>query len=181
MRLRHSTKVLPLQPGSSRETSVNCSRDVMAARSLKGLPVAVLATLVILGTASPALAAKSAPDWDKKLEKGYHELQIGQTDKAIDIFGKHVKKYPESGACHTAYGRALKRKGRIQDAKEEFRKATTAEPTYADGFYELGVLCEGDREWKEAEAAFTKFVSLSPDASKRKAVEDRIRYCKGKQ
>ena len=122
--------------------------------------------------------AKSKPDFEKKLSKGYHHLQIGNTDKAIKIFEGYVKKHPESGACHTALGRALKRRGKFQEAKEEFKKATQVEPKYGLGFYYLGVALEQDKEWKKAADAFQNYVNLEPDVSKRKIVEDRIRHCK---
>lgn len=128
----------------------------------------------------PALdsQAKSAPDFEKLLQKGNYELQIGNTEKAIDIFKEKTKKYPQSGACHTALGKALKRLGKTTEAKAEFKTATAVEPTFAQGFYELGVVLEGDREFQAAADAFEKYVALSPDASQRQAVTDRIRFCR---
>ncbi len=137
--------------------------------------------ILVLGLFSNAAYAKSTPDWEKMLEKGNHELAIGKIDEAIKIFEKKVDSHPESGACHTALGLALKKKGKFAEAKAQFREATTREPGYGQGFYELGSVCEGDKEWKEAEMAFQRYLELKPDDGKRKTVEDRIRFCQSKQ
>ena len=130
---------------------------------------------------SSAVSAKTDTDWEKELEKGNHELAIGKIDEAIKIFEKKVDKNPQSGACRTALGMALKKKGKTSEAKAQFREATRNEPTYAQGFYELGSVCESDKEWKEAEQSFQRYLELKPDDSKRKTVEDRIRFCQNKQ
>lgn len=56
----------------------------------------VAAFLAISAFQAVPAAAKSEPDFEKKLEKGFHELQIGNTDKAIDqdflIKGKQVSR-----------------------------------------------------------------------------------------
>ncbi len=138
----------------------------------------VAAVLAIYAFQAIPCAAKSETDYEKKLEKGHHELQIGNTDKAIKIFSSKVSKYPESGACHTALGQALKRKGKLSEAKAEFRKATEVDPKYPWGHYYLGVSCEQDKEWKSAAESFQKYVDLEPEGGKRKAVEERVTHCK---
>lgn len=117
-------------------------------------------------------------DWEKTLAKGYQELSVGNTENAITIFSIKVKGHPDSAACRTALGRAYKRKGRIDDAKAEFKQATQLEPTYPDGFYELGVVQESDKNWADAASAFEHYLVLKPDASERRALEDRIIFCR---
>lgn len=147
----------------------------------KIVSLGVLASMLItLFGPAPYSQAKSPPDFEKLLAKGNYELQIGNTEKAISIFKEKTKKYPQSGACHTALGKALKRLGKTSEAKAEFKQATEAEPTYAPGFYELGVVLESDREYQAAAEAFEKYVALSPDAGQRQAVTDRIRFCRSK-
>jgi tetratricopeptide (TPR) repeat protein len=125
--------------------------------------------------------AKGDPNWDVALKDGNHLLAIGESEKAAAIFESKIKKYPNSGACHTALGRALKRLGKLDQAKTEFLRSTEVEPNYADGFYELGVLQESDKEWAEAANAFTRYVELKPDSGQRRTIEDRILYCKGQK
>ena len=119
-------------------------------------------------------------DWDKKLAKGYHELAVGNTENAIVIFSSKVKSNSQSAACHTALGRAYKRKGKLDEAKSEFKQATQLEPTYPDGFYELGIIQESDGNYANAVSAFERYLVLKPDASERRALEGRISYCKSK-
>ena len=142
--------------------------------------IALAALLVIVSACwQPASAKSSKPiDWEKKLQKGYYELSIGNVDKAIDMFRSKVKSNPESGACHTALGLALKKKGKLQDAKAEFQAATSAEPTFANGFYELGSMQESDREYAAAAESFERFEQFSNDINKKKVVLDRIKFCK---
>jgi len=137
----------------------------------------LLSLYLCLAVLLPASLAKEM-DWQSVLADGYHELAIGNTEKAIDIFTRKQNKYPASAACHTALGRGYKRLGRIDDAKAEFRKATQLEPNYPDGFYELGVLQESDRNFSEAASCFEKYLQLKPEAGERQALADRIRYCR---
>jgi Flp pilus assembly protein TadD len=124
-------------------------------------------------------ACYAQTDWQKALAKGYHELAVGNTENAIAIFSSKVKGHSDSAACHTALGRAYKRMGRMDDAKTEFRQATQLEPDYPDGFYELGVIEEFDNNWSSAASAFERYLVLKPDASERRALEDRVAFCKG--
>ena len=78
-------------------------------------------------------------------------------------------------------GRAEILKPKLDQAKTEFLRSTEVEPNYADGFYELGVLQESDKEWAEAANAFTRYVELKPDSGQRRTIEDRILYCKGQK
>ncbi|MBX9671273.1 MAG: tetratricopeptide repeat protein [Candidatus Obscuribacterales bacterium] len=133
---------------------------------------------VIVSFSSSAFAKEM--DWDKELAKGYAELSIGNKEKALEYFAKKVSKYPSSGACHTALGRTYKRLGKLDEAKKEFRSAVSSEPGFADGHYELGASLESDQQYSEAVRCFQQYLSLSPDASKRKNIEDRIRFCQDK-
>lgn len=128
----------------------------------------------------PSFASKPV-DWDKTLSSGYNQLTMGNTEKALDFFRKQSAKYPESGACHLAIGKCLKRLTKISEAKQEYRTATQLEPGLADAWYELGSVCESDQEWDNAAKAFGKFLELKPDAGQRQAVVDRIHFCEGKK
>jgi tetratricopeptide (TPR) repeat protein len=134
----------------------------------------LIATAICL-TIPSALA--KAEDWGTKLEPGYKLLTQGQIEKSAEFFEKKVSKYPDSGACHTGYGRALKRWGKISQAKGEFARATQVDPNFPDGFYEYGIALEGDKQYVEASNAFQHFLSLAPNDAQRMNVPDRIRFC----
>jgi tetratricopeptide (TPR) repeat protein len=142
---------------------------------------ALLLPVLSLGFISNPALSKGDPNFDDLLKKGREQLAIGETDKAIELFQKSVKKYPQSAACHTALGRALKRRGKLSEAKAEFKCACDVESNYADAFYELGAMLESDKEWDGAAQAFSHYLELSPDSAQRKTIEDRIKYCKGQK
>lgn len=125
--------------------------------------------------------AKSPPDYDKVLAKGYQQLQINNKEKAQEIFQKAVDKYPESGKCKVALGTALKRLNKIDEAKVHFKAATEVEPELAEGWYEYGCILEYDKFYQDAANAFEKYLELKPTASQRKLIEDRIRDLRGKE
>lgn len=155
-----------------------CQTGLNKGPVLKNKALVVAVILAISTCAYCKAGKKNSPNWESNLQKGNYQLSIGNTEEAVKIFSEKVRKYPSSGACHTGLGRALKRLGKISEAKAEFRTATQAEPTYAEGFYELGVVLESDKEWAGAASAFETFLSLKPDASQRQALSDRIRFCK---
>ena len=70
--------------------------------------VLVLILAVLTGTFSQVSAKDK--DWNKELEKGYHELKMGNIDESIKIFQGKVNKNPSSGKCHCALGEALKKR-----------------------------------------------------------------------
>jgi len=127
---------------------------------------------------APMDASTKEQDWDKVLQKGYQLLSTGNTQEALVIFEAKVKKYPQSAACHTAEGRALKRLGKLDEAKAEFRSATQIDTNFADGFYELGCMLESDKDYAGAIKAFEHYQELKPAESLRLAIADRIRSCK---
>ncbi len=137
------------------------------------ISIIFIAINCMLAVSLPAIAGGET-DWQKVLAEGNHELSMGNSEKAADIFAKKVSKYPNSAVCHVAMGKAYKRLGRIDDAKSEFRKATEVEPCCPDGFYELGVMQESDRNWASAVTCFEKYLELKPDASERQALGDRF-------
>ena len=94
------------------------------------LALAVASGLLATGFISLGLPvqAKSDPNWDVALKDGNHLLAIGESERAAAIFESKIKKYPNSGACHTALGRALKRLGKLDQAKTEFLRSTEVEP-----------------------------------------------------
>ena len=145
-------------------------------RVLAVLAAAALALGVYLSEAH----AEKPVDWDKKLAKGYHELSIGNVNEAVDWFSGKVKSYPASAACHNGLAMALKKKGKLSEAKAEFRKATELEPDFGDAYYELGAMLESDKEYQAAANAFERYLVLKPDSSRKAAVADRIRFCREK-
>lgn len=156
----------------------NCSRRGKFRRLILG---SACLSCLILPALAPLCLAERPVDWEKKLEKGYYELSIGNVDEAIKWFRAKVKSYATSGACHTGLGLALKKKGKLAEAMAEFQKATEVEPGYAEAFYELGAMLESDKDYAGAAQSFEKYLTLKPDSNRRNAVAERLRFCKEQQ
>jgi Tfp pilus assembly protein PilF len=133
---------------------------------------------VLLGSSIGEKSLAKEIDWDKTLASGYHELAIGNTEKAQSVFEGKSQKYPQSGACHTALGKTYKKLGKTSQAKMEFQKACQSEPSFAESFYELAVLEEGDRNWDNAASSFEKYMQLKPELANRQGMADRIKFCR---
>ena len=141
-----------------------------------------IATAMVLITAVAAsfsmAEAKPKIDWDKKLAKGYRDLEIGEYDRALQFFTDEVDHHPDAAAARTGLGMALKRKGKSGEAIAAIRRATEVEPDYAEAHYELGALLESNKDYAEACKCFERYLQLAPISSKKASVEDRIRNCK---
>lgn len=145
-------------------------------RNLSTVLVLILCIGFALST-TPA-SSKSSIDWDKKLAKGYRDLEIGEYDRAMSFFQSEVDHHPESGPARTGLGLAFKKKGRAQEAIAAIRRATEVDPDYAESYYELGALLETNKDYGEACKSFERYLQLAPLSNKKASVEDRIRNCK---
>ena len=149
--------------------------------SLNGIKITVVAatvlTMAVAASYSPA-HSKSQIDWDKKLAKGYRDLEIGDYDKALKFFQSEVDHHPDSSAARTGVGMALKAKGKAGEAVAAIRRATEVEPDYAEAHYQLGALLESNKDYAEACKSFERYLQLAPISSKKASVEERIRNCK---
>jgi tetratricopeptide (TPR) repeat protein len=159
-------------------SSCAATKDERGARNYALLIVSIILSFGLSG-GTASLAGET--NWDHDLASGYDQLSKGNTEVAIKFFQDKVRKHPTSAACHTGLGKAWKRLHKISEAKEEFRRATECDPTFADGFYELGAVLEDDKDWQNAATAFEKYLELKPDAGNRKTVADRITFCRGQK
>ncbi|MDR3612318.1 MAG: hypothetical protein P4L53_02055 [Candidatus Obscuribacterales bacterium] len=147
---------------------------------MRYLAASILIAVAVTGFCSEQALCKDQ-DWNKELQKGYTQISTGNTEQAIDFFKGKVRKNPTSGACHTGLGIALRRLGKISDAKSEFRQSTELEPGFAEGFLEYGKVLEDDKEFENAAQAFEKYLQLKPDSGQRRAISDRITYCRNQK
>jgi len=144
------------------------------------LVASILIVVAVTGF-GPGFALCKEQDWNKELQKGYTEISNGNTEQAIEFFRGKVRKNPTSGDCHTGLGIALRRLGKISDAKSEFRQSTEVEPQFAEGFLEYGKVLEDDKDFENAAQAFEKYLQLKPDSGQRRAISDRITYCRNQR
>ncbi len=70
---------------------------------------------------------------------------------------------PRSWTAHSNFGLALYKKGKVDDAMAEYRKALEIDPNYVTAYYNLGVLFFEKGELDTAIAQYRKALELNPD------------------
>lgn len=147
---------------------------------LTAVALAIVVTGGFSGLCLPAFAAPKPIDWDKELVKERQMLETNNVEEAMKVLDKYLKKHPEVAALHSDMGKALKKRGKLAEARAEFKRATEVDANYADAWYELGAMYQNDREWQLAIDAFERFLSVVPYADRKEAVKDRVNFCKAK-
>ena len=87
----------------------------------------------------------------------------GQLEIVSEKANKLAKQYPGAFMVWNILGAANKGLGRVQAAATAFKKVTSLNPTYAEGFSNLGVTLQDQDKLDEALSSFTKAISLKPD------------------
>ena len=87
----------------------------------------------------------------------------GQLAAAVEKANILIAQYPDAFIIWNILGAAKKGLGLIQAASEAFKKVTDLNPTYADGFSNLGVTLQELGKLDEAIASCKKALSLKPD------------------
>jgi tetratricopeptide (TPR) repeat protein len=132
----------------------------------------------IMSFSTAALAEPKQIDWDSKLAKERQLMTTNNIEEALKILDKYLEKHPESGALHTDKGKCLRKRGRVAEAKSEFKRSTEVEPNYADAWYELGAIEQSDKEYDLAVSSFERYLQIYPSSDKKDSVKDRINFCK---
>ena len=81
----------------------------------------------------------------------YNQAQFADV---VDQAQTLTEQYPEAFLIWNILGAANKGLGRIQAASEAFKKVTELNPTYADGFSNLGVTLQDQGKLEEAIASY---------------------------
>ena len=144
------------------------------------LAIALVSLVLSSSVACPDAFAGKAIDWDKKLVKARQLIDTNNCEEAMKIIQDFMKKHPESGALHTEMGKALKQRGKMGQAKAQFKRSTEVEPAYAPAWYELGAMQEVDKEYKIAIDSYERYLQMDPATDRKGAVQERIAFCKSK-
>ena len=87
----------------------------------------------------------------------------GQLAQVVERAQSLTEQYPEAFLIWNILGAGNNGLGRIQAASEAFKKVTELNPTYVDGFRNLGVTLKDQGKLEEAIASYEKALSLKPD------------------
>jgi Ca-activated chloride channel homolog len=117
-----------------------------------------------------ALVALLAGAWEplqsrnRTVEEGNARLQAGQAKEALDLYDRAAARMPDDPALHFDRGAALYALGRLDEAGQEFLRATEARDgaLKAAAFYNLGNTFLKKKQVKEALAAYRRSLVLDP-------------------
>ncbi len=87
----------------------------------------------------------------------------GQLTAVVEQAKALTEQYPEAFIVWNVLGGANKGLGRTDDAANAFKRVTELNPTYADGFSNLGITLQEQGKLDEAIAAYNKALSIKPD------------------
>ena len=97
-----------------------------------------------------------------------------QLKRVLAMFESAVATAPATAVMHVSWGNAVLQLGRTQDAVEHYFKATQIDPSYANGYYNLGFVMEQANRTRDAIAYYQRAALLAPDGpapAKLKAIE----------
>ncbi len=72
-----------------------------------------------------------------------------------------AESYPEEEALNHAY--AFQMKGRVEEAREEYRRAIALNPLRIDGYNSLATMAAQEGRWEEAAELYRKILEIAPD------------------
>ena len=105
--------------------------------------------------------------------KGEYDLAIAKEKEALELapdntflkerLAKFESTIKGTAEEHNIEGARLLEEGNYSAAAEEFKAAVTLDPTFSDGYYNLGKVYSQLGNYTEAEANYQKAIELSPD------------------
>lgn len=105
--------------------------------------------------------------------KGEYELAVKREMEALELapgnptLKEHLTKFESTvkGTAeeHNVEGARLLEEGNYSAAADEFKAAVTIDPTFSDGYYNLGKVYSQLGSYTEAQANYEKAIELSPD------------------
>jgi tetratricopeptide (TPR) repeat protein len=121
-----------------------------------------------LSTRTSAELANTAPDSYQALELNAEALEMqGKWDEAAKVYEQILKQNPNLPGMHYRLGRILVSKPGFgpetaDQAKQEFEKELTIDPSNAGALYVLGELAKQKEQWDEAILRFSQATQLDP-------------------
>jgi tetratricopeptide (TPR) repeat protein len=127
---------------------VALSWGAAALQARRGIPRELLA--------APALGAIAALSVAAFVQTGYWRDDL-------TLFGRAIALNPRNWVAHNNLGVALAKRGRSDEAFEQFSLAVAARPTYADARYNLALELYDRQRLDEAAAQYREVIRLRPD------------------
>jgi tetratricopeptide (TPR) repeat protein len=108
-----------------------------------------------LAESEMAEAVRLRPDWvQARANLAQVQVALGHHDAALETLSAGVEAVPESRDLRLAYARLLMNRGRVHDARAQFKAVSEANPGDPDILYALALLSLETRQFDEAESYF---------------------------
>lgn len=125
-----------------------------------------LVLLSLLVTIIACKAQKTEGDKPSKSElEGIRYYQMGDYDKAIEIFEKTLKKEPNNISILNMLSAIYAQSGEHTKALPHLKQLTAIHPTYANGFYFRGLSEFNTMKYKEAQLSLDTFLTFKDKRS----------------
>ena len=87
-------------------------------------------------------------------------MRHGMDAAAVEVLETAVSQKPDSPFAQRNYGACLLKTGKVKEAVEHLRKAMELDANDQQTWFGLAQACEGVEDWKEADEAYQKVISL---------------------
>jgi len=103
-------------------------------------------------------------------------MAANDTATALNELDLAVQIRPDHPTLRYAYGYALTRSGKFEEAETQFRKAIEVDPVYSSPYFMLGLVLDSQGKGREALASYRAFLERASQADpRRKEAEDHVR------
>jgi serine/threonine protein kinase/tetratricopeptide (TPR) repeat protein len=102
------------------------------------------------------------PDRDRMLIEQLHANLHGKQDKAIEILGRMVERFPEDKTAHFILG-SMKQREEPEAAIEHFRRAIEIDPLYRGAYNRLAYTYDRLGDLEQSIWAINKYIEIAPD------------------
>lgn len=109
---------------------------------------------------------------------GYALAQLGRYEEALVAINKSLELKPDSAAALDSKGFAYFGMGRYDEALKAFQDAIKQDPTIGEIYLHLGQAYEKLKAFDKSVKAYETYLQLTPDASDRVAVEEKVKQLK---
>ncbi len=122
----------------------------------------VAALLLVLGCAALKLPD---PDKDRQVrrlqarasyEQGLRHLNEGRVSLGLGALRQAIELDPDEAVLHNALGVARLQLGEAREAQADFERAVAVDPTYSEGYHNLGLALFEQKRYEEAVGAYRK-------------------------
>lgn len=124
-------------------------------------------TLSVLFTTVTIFLLSSCANKEEQITKIEREAENaffdGNTEKAIELLAKGIKKHKDSAGLHRAYGQALADDGKYAEAAENLEKAITLDPELSNLWVNVGEYNALAGNNSKAIEALDKYVKVEAD------------------